>query len=127
MITVMGLKGVFSCNVILNFCYRGHYHILSLKSPVNVVFTTSLAVFTDSKLTDSLPVASSIKICFSSIDYIKKTVSVNRSQRTLALMMAAHSPNSLFIPLILLDLIMRKIILRLFKHTQVAVVSTGSW
>lgn len=96
------LKG--TCNVILNVCYRSHYHTLSL-SPLNVVFTTSFAVYNDSKLTDSLPFASSIKICFSSIDYMKNLVSLNRSQRTLALKMAAHSLNSLFIPLILLDLI----------------------
>ena len=101
----MALKG--TCNIIFNVRYRSHYHTLSL-SPLNVVFTKSLAVHNDSKLTDSLPVASSIKICFSSIDYMKNLVSLNRSQRTLALKMAAHSLNSLFIPLILLDLIVRK-------------------
>ena len=101
----MALKG--TCNAIFNVRYRSHYHTLS-PSPLNVVFTTSLAVYNDSKLTDSLPVASSIKICFSSIDYMKNLVSLNRSQRTLALKMAAHSLNSLFIPLILLDLIVRK-------------------
>ena len=101
----MALKG--TCNAIFNVLYRSHYHTLSL-SPLNVVFTTSLAVYNDSKLTDSLPVASSIKICFSLIDYMKNLVSLNRSQRTLALKMAAHSLNSLFIPLILLDLIVRK-------------------
>ena len=101
----MALKG--TCNIIFNVRYRSHYHTLSL-SPLNVVFTKSLAVYNDSKLTDSLPVASSIKICFSSIDYMKNLVSLNRSQRTLALKMAAHSLNSLFIPLILLDLIVRK-------------------
>ena len=99
------LKG--TCNVILNVRYRSHYNTLSL-SPLNVVFTTSLAVYNDSKPTDSLPVASSIKICFSSIDYMKNLVSLNRSQRTLTLKMAAHSLNSLFIPLIFLDLIVRK-------------------
>ena len=96
-----------TCNVIINVCYRSHHHTLSL-SPLNVVFTTSLAVYNDSKLTDSLPFASSIKICFSSIGYMKNLVSLNRSQRTLTLKMAAHSLNSLFIPLILLDLIVRK-------------------
>ena len=101
----MALKG--TCNAIFNVLYRSHYHTLSL-SPLNVVFTTSLAVYNDSKLTDSLPFASSIKICFSLIDYMKNLVSLNRSQRTLALKMAAHSLNSLFIPLILLDLIVRK-------------------
>ena len=101
----MALKG--TCNIIFNVRYRSHYHTLSL-SPLNVVFTKSLAVYNDSKLTDSLPVASSIKICFSSIDYMKNLVSLNRSPRTLALKMAAHSLNSLFIPLILLDLIVRK-------------------
>lgn len=60
----MALKG--TCNAIFNVLYRSHYHTLSL-SPLNVVFTPSLAVYNDSKLTDSLPVASSIKICFSSI------------------------------------------------------------
>ena len=101
----MALKATY--NVIFNVRYRSHYHTLSL-SPLNVVFTTSLAVYNDSKLTDSLPFASSIKICFSSIGYMKNLVSLNRSQRTLALKMAAHSLNSLFIPLILLDLIVRK-------------------
>ena len=101
----MALKG--TCNTIFNVRYRSHYHTLSL-CPLNVVFTKSLAVYNDSKLTDSLPVASSIKICFSSIDYMKNLVSLNRSPRTLALKMAAHSLNSLFIPLILLDLIVRK-------------------
>ena len=101
----MALKG--TCNIIFNVRYRSHYHTLSL-CPLNVVFTKSLAVYNDSKLTDSLPVASSIKICFSSIDYMKNLVSLNRSPRTLALKMAAHSLNSLFIPLILLDLIVRK-------------------
>ena len=101
----MALKG--TCNIIFNVRYRSHYHTLSL-SPLNVVFTTSPAIYNDSILTDSLPVASSIKICFSLIDYMKNLVSLNRSQRTLALKMAAHSLNSLFIPLILLDLIVRK-------------------
>ena len=101
----MALKATY--NVIFNVRYRSHYHTLSLR-PLNVVFTTSPAIYNDSKLTDSLPFASPIKICFSSIGYMKNLVSLNRSQRTLALKMAAHSLNSLFIPLILLDLIVRK-------------------
>ena len=60
-----------------------------------IVFTTSLTVYDDSKLTDSLPVASSIKICFSSIDYMKNLVSeTNVSPED-----GSHSLNSLFIPL----------------------------
>ena len=102
----MALKG--TCNAIFNVLYRSHYHITLSLRPLNVVFTTSPAIYNDSKLTDSLPFASPIKICFSSIGYMKNLVSLNRSQRTLALKMAAHSLNSLFIPLILLDLIVRK-------------------